>query len=265
MLARVATAALIGIDAVPVVVEVDVSSGGLPGLTIVGSARCDGTGKPRARAIGDPQRGLPVSHDARHGQPGAGGSAQGRRGVRPADRAGRAGGLRRASLPRWPRLLIVGGRLAGRQRAGDAGPARRSRRPRAGRAPACSSRTATSPRPRSSRASRCFPVRSLAEAARVFVSPSPRPRRRDRRPRSQSLRTFATISADVRGQLLGRRAIEIAAAGAHHLLFSGPPGAGKTMLARRLPGLLPPLHVRRGADGHDHSLRGRHAAGGRRA
>lgn len=46
---------------------------------------------------------------------------------------------------------------------------------------------------------------------------------------------------DVRGQPLGRRALEIAAAGGHHLLMVGPPGAGKTMLARRLPGLLPPL------------------------
>lgn len=47
--------------------------------------------------------------------------------------------------------------------------------------------------------------------------------------------------ADVRGQPLGRRAVEVAAAGGHHLLMVGPPGAGKTMLAERLPSILPPL------------------------
>ncbi|GHH86593.1 hypothetical protein GCM10018793_59070 [Streptomyces sulfonofaciens] len=47
--------------------------------------------------------------------------------------------------------------------------------------------------------------------------------------------------ADVAGQHLARAALEVAAAGRHHVFFKGPPGAGKTMLAERLPGLLPPL------------------------
>jgi magnesium chelatase family protein len=47
--------------------------------------------------------------------------------------------------------------------------------------------------------------------------------------------------ADVLGQFAGRRALEICAAGGHHLFLYGSPGAGKTMLAERLPGLLPPL------------------------
>ncbi|MCA0146563.1 YifB family Mg chelatase-like AAA ATPase [Blastococcus sp. LR1] len=46
---------------------------------------------------------------------------------------------------------------------------------------------------------------------------------------------------DVVGQAAGRRAVEVAAAGGHHLYLAGPPGAGKTMLAERLPGLLPAL------------------------
>lgn len=47
--------------------------------------------------------------------------------------------------------------------------------------------------------------------------------------------------ADVRGQAMARRALEIAAAGRHSLLMCGPPGSGKSMMAQRLPGLLPPL------------------------
>jgi magnesium chelatase family protein len=54
-------------------------------------------------------------------------------------------------------------------------------------------------------------------------------------------RAAAPDLADVRGQLFARRALEVAAAGGHNLLFVGPPGAGKTMMARRVSGILPPL------------------------
>ncbi|WP_030158198.1 YifB family Mg chelatase-like AAA ATPase [Glycomyces sp. NRRL B-16210] len=68
--------------------------------------------------------------------------------------------------------------------------------------------------------------------------------------------------ADVRGQPGARRALEIAAAGGHHMLMVGPPGAGKTMLAERLPSILPPLTDAEAVEVTSlHSLRGRFTGG----
>ncbi len=75
-------------------------------------------------------------------------------------------------------------------------------------------------------------VRALKGEAPWPLAHSPKPGHR-RAPRPDL--------ADVRGQAVARAALEVAAAGGHHLLLTGPPGGGKTMLAERLPGLLPPL------------------------
>jgi magnesium chelatase family protein len=82
------------------------------------------------------------------------------------------------------------------------------------------------------------PVRDLTDALEVLRGDrSPRPVA----PPAPPVGPTVPDLADVRGQDEARRALEIAAAGGHHLVLLGPPGCGKSMLARRLPGLLPPL------------------------
>ncbi|MDI6844148.1 MAG: YifB family Mg chelatase-like AAA ATPase [Anaerosomatales bacterium] len=81
----------------------------------------------------------------------------------------------------------------------------------------------------------CNTVGHLKELKTGASGAAPRKQRpRGRTPRVPDL-------ADVSGQSAARRALEIAAAGGHNLLMVGPPGSGKTMLARRMPGILPPL------------------------
>jgi magnesium chelatase family protein len=88
-----------------------------------------------------------------------------------------------------------------------------------------------------------FAATSLSQAVALLNAPnpsalSPQPLAL---PRPAPAAPDANDLADVRGQLLARRALEIAAAGGHNLLLVGPPGAGKTMMARRMAGILPPL------------------------
>ncbi len=84
-------------------------------------------------------------------------------------------------------------------------------------------------------------VSSLTEAVRALNDPSlPAPPALPAFPALPALPAPPDLS-DVHGQLLARRALEIAAAGGHNLLLVGPPGAGKTMMARRVAGILPPL------------------------
>ena len=84
-----------------------------------------------------------------------------------------------------------------------------------------------------------LPVSSLAQAVEALNHPRPQPVVLPR-PASAPVPDAPDL-ADVRGQRLARRALEIACAGGHNLLLAGPPGAGKTMMARRMPGILPPL------------------------
>lgn len=237
MLARIKTAALWGLDAQPVDCEVDVGPG-LPGFTLVGlpdasvrEVRDRVWPALRNAGLKPPERRVTVNlAPAGRRKEGASMDLAVALGVLaateqiPLDRMGEVAALGELSLD--GRIRAVRGTLALSEAAWRAG------------APRLLCAAAGAPEAALVESLLVHPAATLDEVvawtrgAELPLQPAAAPD-----PESKAYENLA----DVRGQAVARRALEIAAAGGHHVLLVGPPGAGKSMLARRLPGILPPL------------------------
>ena len=237
MLARVRTAALWGLDAFPVDCEVDVGPG-LPGFVMVGL--------PDATARESRERVWPALRNAGFSPPDRRVTVN----LAPADRRkegasadlalalGLVAATGQAPLERLERTAAMGElALDGALRGTRGTLALAESLWRAG------AHTLVCPAEAAPEAAlvdglQVLAVKNLGEAV-TWLRGEDLPRALPAAPDAQT--GHDEDLSDVRGQAIARHALEIAAAGGHHVLLVGPPGCGKSMLARRLPGLLPPL------------------------